>query len=116
MKQFVFIFRQNRQSAPTVTPEEASRRREEIKAWAKQRIEEGSKFDPRELGHESFVIAPESDNDATGEKSIGNLLFLQAKDFDEAVKIAKTHPGARFGTHIEVREWAAPGLLAAQRP
>jgi hypothetical protein len=42
------------------------------------------------------------------------LLFLTAKDFDDAVRIAKTHPGVRFGTHIEVRAWTAPAPLVAR--
>jgi hypothetical protein len=43
---------------------------------------------------------------------VTNLLFLEASDFDEAVKIAKTHPGTRYGGNIEVRAWALPGAPA----
>jgi len=36
------------------------------------------------------------------------LNFIEAADFAEAVKIAKTHPGLRYGVHIEVRPWTDP--------
>ena len=39
---------------------------------------------------------------------VTNQLFLEASDFDEAVRIAKTHPGTRYGGDIELRAWALP--------
>lgn len=105
MKQFILIFRQG--SAGQVSPGEQARRTEEIRAWARKWIEEGYSFDPRQLGHETYRIA--SDGDDVGERTVTNLLFLTAKDFDDAVRIAKSHPGVGFGTHIEVRAWTVPG-------
>jgi len=34
--------------------------------------------------------------------------FIEAADFSEAVTIAKTHPGLRYGVSIEVRPWSDP--------
>jgi len=112
MKQFVFIFRQG--TAAQVSPEEQAKRHEEILAWARKWIAEGYSFDPRRLGEEAYRIAPDGGGDDAGERTIVNLLFLTAKDFDDAVRIAKTHPGARYGTYIEVRDWTVPGLPAAR--
>lgn len=111
MKQFVLIFRQG--SAGPVSPEEQAKRSAEIREWARGWIEQGYSFDPRQLGQESYRIAPDGEGDGH-ERSVVNLLFLTAKDFDDAVRVAKTHPGARFGTHIEVRAWTAPAPLVAR--
>lgn len=112
MKQFVLIFRQG--NAGQVSKEEQAKRHEEILAWARKWIAEGYSFDPRRLGEEAYWIAPDGEGDDSGEKSVVNLLFLTAKDFDDAVRVAKTHPGVHFGTHIEVRAWTAPAPLAAR--
>jgi hypothetical protein len=112
MKQFVLIFRQG--STGPVSPEERAKRSAEILTWARKWIGEGYSFDPRQLGQESYRIAPDGEGDGSGERSVVNLLFLNAKDFDDAVRIAKTHPGVHFGTHIEVRAWTAPGPPVAR--
>jgi len=111
MKQFVLIFRQG--SGGQVSAEEQAKRTAEIRAWAGGWIEQGYSFDPRQLEQESYRIAPDGESDGD-ERSVVNLLFLTAKDFDDAVRVAKTHPGVRFGTHIEVRAWTAPPPLAAR--
>lgn len=100
MKQFVFIFRKGTRE---LSPEEVNRRDSEIKAWAGALNKEGRKLDPKALSHETYRSGP------NGERQVTNLLFLEASDFDEAVKIAKTHPGTRYGGNIEVRAWALPG-------
>jgi len=107
MKQFVLIFR--RGSAGQVSPEEQARRTAEIRAWARKWIDEGYSFDPRQLDDETYRIAPDGDNDEAGERTVLNLLFFTAKDFDDAVRIAKSHPGVGYGRHIEVRAWTVPG-------
>jgi hypothetical protein len=109
MKQFVFIFRKGTKE---LSSEEVNRRDSEIKAWAGALNKEGHKLEPKALGPETYRIATEGENVANGERLVTNLLFLEASDFDEAVKIAKTHPGTRYGGNIEVRAWALPGTPA----
>lgn len=108
MQQFVFIFRQGTRK---LSSEELHQRDGEIRAWATQLIQEGYTFDPRVLSQESYRIPAE---DSSAERPIINLLFLTAKDFDDAVRIAKTHPGAHYGTTIEVRAWKPPSHPATQ--
>jgi hypothetical protein len=108
-QQFVFLFRRG---SRTLSAEEQSQLSLEIRAWAKQWIEEGYNLDPRALSQESLWVTP--DDAGKGERPVTNLLFLTAKDFDDAVRIAKTHPGARYGTEIEVRAWAAPNQTVTQ--
>jgi hypothetical protein len=112
MQQFVLIFRQG--IAKQLSPEEQNQRSEEIRSWARKWIEEGYSFDPRKLSQDAYRIDPDGNGHVAEEKPIINLLFLRAKDFDDAVRIAKTHPGVRYGTLIEVRAWTSPGLPAAK--
>jgi hypothetical protein len=109
MKQFVFIFRKGTKE---LSPEEVNRRDSEIKAWAGALNKAGHKLEPKALGPEAYRITTEGENVANDERLVTNLLFLEASDFDEAVKIAKTHPGTRYGGNIEVRAWALPGTPA----
>jgi hypothetical protein len=105
MTQFVFIFRKGSRE---LSPEEVNRRDGEIKAWAGVLNKEGHKLDPRALSQEIERITTQGEGGTNGERLVTNLLFLEASDFDEAVKLAKTHPGTRYGGDIEVRAWAAP--------
>jgi hypothetical protein len=101
---FVFIFRQGSRK---LTAAEQARRTEEVRAWALQRLKDDSGFDPRVLSDESYRLQ----NDTTAANKDGSvtaLNFIEAADFDEAVKIAKTHPGLRYGVSIEVRPWKDP--------
>ena len=106
MQQFVFLFRPGTKK---LSPEEITRRGEEIRAWAAELSNKGYKLDPRALGQETYRITSEGESSAAEDKPVSNLLFLEAGRFEEAVKIAKSHPGARYGTEIEVRAWTRPG-------
>jgi hypothetical protein len=106
MQQFVLIFRKG--SGGEVSAEESSRRTVAIKAWAKRWTDKGYVFDPRGMGPEIYRLGSDGDKDEAAENRILNLLFFNAKDFDDAVRVAKTHPGLEYGRLIEVRAWAAP--------
>lgn len=103
---FVFIFRQGRK----LTEEEQKRRTEEVSAWARQRLNDDPSFDPRVLGEESSRVG---DSVPTIDGAVIALNFIQAADFNEAVVIAKTHPGLRYGVSIEVRPWRDPRARTA---
>jgi len=86
---------------------EQKRRTDEVRAWALQQIDEGRGLDPRILDDESVRLGDTSAS-STGEGSVIALNFIQAADFSEAVAIARTHPGLRYGVDIEVRPWTDP--------
>jgi hypothetical protein len=111
MKSFVFIFRPGKR---LLTPEEQSQRAAEARTWALAQINADRKFDPRLLGAECCLIAPVNENAPAldGESAAMAITFLEATDFNEAVNIAKTHPGPRYGVTIEVHEWSPPPALA----
>src|SRR6266511_3625145 len=87
--QFAFFFRQSRQLSET----EQKQRTAEVVAWVKQQISDGRKLAPRVLGQEHELVVSGEDRSAPSTNSAGTLVainFLEAKDFEEAVKIAKT--------------------------
>lgn len=102
-KSFVFIFRKG---SRILTEEEQKRRTEEVRAWALQEPK-AHDLDPRILGDESYYLG-NSDKNSKGEGTVIALNFIRATDLDEAVQIAKSHPGLRYGVGIEVRPWVDP--------
>ena len=98
---FVLIFRKEQRE---LSHEEQQQRTEEVRAWVMQQIKDGRNLEPRVLGDESHSFGESANID----KPVIALNFIEATDFSEAVKIAKTHPGLRYGVHIEVRPWTDP--------
>ena len=105
MKQFVFLFRKGERK---LSEAEDKRRDDEVKAWAARQVSEGRALDPRILGQEVGYIQPDAGSAPEGESHLVAAVFLKAADFAEAVTIAKTHPGARYGVSVEVRPWSSP--------
>jgi hypothetical protein len=108
-KSFVFIFRQG---ARVLSKEEQERRTVEVQAWATQQIKDGRNLDPRILGDEIY----RAEDDNASPKTAGSVIalnFIEATDFAEAQKIARAHPGLRYGVSIEVRSWTDPRKKSA---
>ena len=108
MKQFVLLFRQ---SPTRLSEAEQKRRVEEVRAWALRQNDDGRKLDPRILGQENYRVGPDGKGGLVGETGDGPLIaitFLEARDFAEAVRIADSHPGLRYGVSVEVRSWSPP--------
>jgi hypothetical protein len=109
-KSFVFIFRKGKR---TLSEEEEKRRTEEVRAWALQEAK-AHELEPRILGDESYYLG-DSDKGSSSDGTVIALNFIKAEDFDEAVKVAKSHPGLRYGVSIEVRPWADPRAQPAPK-
>jgi hypothetical protein len=63
-------------------------------------------LEPMVLGDESQIVG-----DGVISRGEGRVLafnFIEADEMAEAVKIANTHPGLRYGVTIEVRPWTDP--------
>ena len=98
MKQFVVIFRQ----APRqFTESDLKKRAEETRVWAASLNAAGHKLDPR-------ILEPADDAQVTAAGPVSALLFLEARDFDQAGEIARTHPAVRYNASVEVRAWVSP--------
>jgi hypothetical protein len=114
-QQFVLVFRQG---AP-LSAAEQKRRSDEVVAWAQHQDSLGHHVVSHELGDENRRIGPDvpgaptrvpvvvASPDDVG--ALSHILFLQAHDFAEAVAIARTHPGLRYGASVEVRAWSPRG-------
>jgi hypothetical protein len=114
-QQFVLLFRQG---APR-SMAERKRRSDEVIAWVRQQDSAGHHIVSHELADENRWIGPDvpgaptrvpvvvASPDDVG--ALSNILFLQAHDLAEAVEIARTHPGLRYGASVEVRAGSPRG-------
>jgi hypothetical protein len=107
MNQYALIFRQ---SPIQLSDEEQTQRREEVRNWALRQREDGRALEGRILEGESYTAFPNTERSGKPgyEWPVTAIAFLEATAFQEAVEIAKTHPGVRFGVSVEVRSWSAP--------
>ncbi|HEY0683571.1 MAG TPA: hypothetical protein VGD45_14650 [Steroidobacter sp.] len=95
MKQFVIIFRQ----APReFTEADLKQRSEQTRIWAAPLNTAGHKLDPR-------ILEPASQWSGA-DAPVTALLFLEARDFEQATQIARSHPAIRYDASVEVRAWA----------
>ena len=113
MKHYALIFQPTR----TVTSEEQKQRGVDIAAWVKKVTDMGIPLDPRNLGDTLAAFALEdsrvvSRNGSSGPKP-ATIVFFDSPSSEQAVDIARIHPGLRYGVTVEVREWISPRELAA---
>jgi hypothetical protein len=106
MKHFVMLYRQ---TPKQLSDQDQSRRAAEVRAWAVRMNREGHRLDGRILQEEARMIAPLDDasRQPNGDPVIA-ISFVDARDFEEAISIAQSHPGLKYGVAIEVRAWSAP--------
>ena len=115
MKHYVLIFHSTR----TLSPEEVKQRVVDIATWVKQVTDMGVTLDPRSLEETlanfsadgTQIVSREGSSDPT----FRNLVFFDSASSEQAVTIARTHPGLRYGATVEVREWTSPRSLASTR-
>jgi hypothetical protein len=115
MKHYALLFHATR----TLTPEELEQRKLEIAAWAKRVTDMGITLDPRALGDTAATLSAEGKEIVARKESsdptFRNLVFFDSPGRDQAVDIARIHPGLRYGATVEVREWTSPRETAAKQ-
>ena len=108
MKHYALIFHATR----TLTPEELEQRKVEIAAWVKRVTDMGITLDPRALGETEETFSAKGNEIVSHKRSsdptLRNLVFLDSPSRDQAVDIARIHPGLHYGATVEVREWTSP--------
>jgi hypothetical protein len=115
MKHYALVFRATR----TLTPEELKQRPVEIAAWVKRVEETGITLDPRNFEETAAnfsaaggeVVSRGGSSDST----LGTIVFFDSPSKEQAVEIARIHPGLHYGVTVEVREWTSPRETAAKR-
>jgi hypothetical protein len=116
MKHYALIFHIS--SSRILTPQEREQRQAEITAWAKQVTAMGVTLDPRALGDTAANFSLEGDkivaHEGSSDPTFRNLVFFDSASKDQAVNIARLHPGLHYGSTVEVREWTDPRQAAAK--
>lgn len=108
MKHYAMIFRSTR----TLTADELQRRAIEIQDWVKQVRNEGITLDPRIFGETVSCLFIDNGNiterSAPEDPALLTVVYFDAQSHEQALSVARIHPGLRYGAAIEVREWTAP--------
>jgi hypothetical protein len=110
MQHFVLIFRSTR----TLTPDELHRRAGDLREWISKVSSMGVTLNPRSLDRRALHISIAQDKLVEIQQSIDPpliaMVFFDAADWAQAEKIARLHPGPRYGADLELREWTTPTL------
>jgi hypothetical protein len=114
MKHYAMIFYPSR----ALAPEELKQRQVEILKWAKDVAAMGIHLDPRSftapvarlsLANGEVVSGNEGEDSA-----FSNIVFFDSASEEQAMRVAKSHPGLHYGARVEVREWTSPRQTAAK--
>lgn len=108
MNTFILLFRQN---PGQLSEADLKLRGQQVTVWAQAQNSAGHKLDPRIFSPEGVHLSASRVKGPvvkTEEGPVTAALFIEAKDLDDAVKVAEGHPGLNFGATVEVRPWAAP--------
>lgn len=107
MNTYVILFRQGPRQLGEA---ELQRRAEETSLWARTHNAAGHKLQPHILAPER---ATRGGQPPQGVESwpVTALLLLEARDLEEAARVAELHPAIHYGAGVEVRPWALPATL-----
>jgi hypothetical protein len=112
MKHYALIF----YPSGTLTSEQLKQRQIEILEWAKDVTSMGIDIDPRAFATPLARLSPSASETVSGneraDSMFSNIVFFDAASEEQAMRVAKTHPGLRYGTTVEVREWTSPRVVA----
>ncbi len=99
LQQFALIFRSTR----PVEPRDLHTRNAAARDWALARRRAGTLRTASPLEDGGFRVTEASVVPAGPDHAIAAVLVIEAPSLDDAVRLAKEHPGLPFGTEIEVR-------------
>ncbi len=115
MKHYALVFYP---SSRTLTPEELKQRQVEILEWVKEVTAMGIDLDPRSFTAPAARLSISGGEVVSGSEAAGstftNVVFFDSASEEQAMHIAKTHPGLHYGTTVDVREWTSPRQPAAK--
>lgn len=107
MQNFVLLFRQGPYQ---LTDADQTRRQAAIRNWARETAAAGHKPEPRSLASESAQPGLAAPAEAVGGWPLIAMVFVEARDFAEAGRLAAAHPAKDFNTSVEVRPWSSPAV------
>jgi hypothetical protein len=108
MKHYAMIFYSSR----VLAPEELKQRQVEILNWAKDVTAMGIHLDPRSFAVPVARLSLSNGEIVSGNEGEGaafsNIVFFDSASEEQALRVAKSHPGLHYGARVEVREWTSP--------
>ena len=111
MQSFVILFRQGPYNFSEIAK---AHRQSAISLWAREQNARGHRLEPRSLAPSITRPGIEFTGDEYGKWPVTALLFLDARDLDEATAIAATHPAKDYNVAMEVRPWSPPAVPVRQ--
>jgi hypothetical protein len=112
MNTYVIVFRRGRAALSETEQQQLG---QAIGPWAAAQNEAGYRLEPRLLTAEARHYGPHAALAEADALPVTALLFLDARDLDEAARVAQSHPGMHYGFSIEVRAWSGPQRAATPR-
>ncbi|HEX4022743.1 MAG TPA: hypothetical protein VHX63_16480 [Acidobacteriaceae bacterium] len=113
MKHYALIFYSTR----ALSPEEQKQRPVDIASWVKQVMDMGITLDPRNFAEVEADFSAPGSVSGSGNGSSGpvmvTIVFFDSADRDQAVNIARMHPGPLYGVAVKLREWTTPRQILA---
>ena len=118
MKHYALLFHPS--TSRILTPEEQKQRTVEIAAWAERVTKMGITIDPRGLGETATTLSGKGSevalSNGSSDPTLTFIVFFDSPTKDQAVDIARIHPGLHYGVTVEVREWTSPRQASSQQP
>jgi hypothetical protein len=118
MKHYALLFHPS--TSRILTPEEQKQRTLEIAAWAERVTKMGITLDPRALGETATTLSGKGSevalSNGSSDPTLTFIVFFDSPTKDQAVDIARIHPGLHYGVTVEVREWTSPRQASSQQP
>jgi hypothetical protein len=115
MHHYVLIFRPTR----TLTADELKQRAIEIPAWVKRVSAMGITIDPKALGELAIQFSQQDhavvSHEGPADRTLTNLVFFDATSQEEAVEVARMHPGLHYDVAVELRDWTSPAATAPKQ-
>jgi hypothetical protein len=105
-------------SGRALTAEEVKEREIAIAAWVKQVTDMGIWLDPRSLPQTTATFSTKGDQVVSStepnEPRLSTIVFFDSPSSEQALEIARVHPGVHYGSTVEVRQWTSPRAAAAK--
>lgn len=105
MHDFAFVFR----ATTAVAAADLPKRNAAARQWALDRKAEGKLRYAAPLEDGGWRVGKQGVEAISSDHGVAAFLVLAASDREDAVALAKTHPGLAYGTEIEVRPVKAIG-------
>jgi hypothetical protein len=105
--------------ARALTPEELKQRALDIGVWVQHVTALGITLDPRNFEAPEATFTLQGNHvvahSAPADPSLTNIVFFDAESKEQALNIARIHPGLEYGATLELREWLSPREAAIKR-